>query len=302
MSNFSASCNLQVVSKNVLIIGGDSTIGSALKKRLRIEGFKVTATTRCHKRHHDSSVVYLDLSHPASFISIQGLYYDVVVFCASIASVKECEDDPEQTSLINVDATMKLLRILGDSGSHLVFLSTNMVFDGSKPCVPISDNPNPNTEYGRQKAMVESRLLSEYPHSSVIRLTKVLHSRMPLFTDWLDRLRSGLCIYPYANRLMAPISLHLAIDTLLWLVTHKLCGIFQVSSNSDISYADAAFQLADLSTADSNLVRPINLSFARPVDGSASPPTAYASLEFSCAFVSISPPPEPLEAIRSIFH
>lgn len=302
MSGFSASCNLQVASKSVLIIGGDSTIGLALKKRLRIEGFTVTATTRRHQSYHDSSVVYLDLSNPASLVSIQGLCFDVVVFCASIASVKECEDDPEQTSLINVDVTMKLLRILGDSGSHLIFLSTNMVFDGSKPCVPPCEKPNPNTEYGRQKAIVESRLLSEFPHSSVIRLTKVLHSKLPLFTDWLDRLRAGLCIYPYANKLMAPISLHLAIETLLCLVMHKLCGIFQVSSIYDVSYADAAFELAELSTADSNLVRPVNLSFDRPVDGSASPPTAYASLEFSSAFASIYPPPEPLQVIRSVFQ
>jgi len=302
MSSISASCNTQVDSKNVLIIGGDSTIGSALKKRLRIEGFKVTGTTRSHQRHHDSSAVYLDLSNPASFSSIQGLYYDVVVFCASIASIKECEDNPEQTSLINVDATMILLRILGDSGSYLVFLSTNMVFDGSKPCVPSREQPNPDTEYGRQKAIVESWLLLEYPHSSVIRLTKVLHSRMPLFTDWLDRLRSGLRIYPFANRLMAPISLHLAIDSILWLVTHKLCGIFQVSSNCDVSYADAAFELANLSTADSNLVIPVTLLLDRPADGSATPPTAYASLEFSSAFASISPPPKPLESIRSVFQ
>lgn len=285
----------------MLIVGGDSTIGSALDQRLLAEGYQVTCSTRRLGAHGDKSL-YLDLQDRASFSSIKHFHFDAAVLCGAIASIQKCEQNPEQTRKINVDGTLALADLLAKSGSHLVFLSTNMVFDGIKPNAQLSDPRNPLTEYGRQKAAVEVALLEFNIKASIIRLGKVLPPNFPLFKEWLERMRSGNCIHPHANRTMAPISLAFATDILSWLVAQKNHGIFQATASHDITYADAAFKLAEIFKSDSSLIKPVNAPFLHATKEICAPSFAYTSLEFSPEFVPYFSRPTPDQALQYAFQ
>lgn len=287
--------------QHVLIVGGDSVIGSALNKYLLAEGYKVTRTTRRNGNHCDTSV-YLDLQEPASFVTIKNRHFDATVICGAITSIQKCEQNPVQTRLVNVDGTLAIADLLAESGSHLLFLSTNMVFDGGKPTTEASEIRNPLTEYGRQKAAVEEALVAASYKAAIIRLGKVLPRNFPLFKDWLERLRSGKCIYPHANRTMAPISLDLATDILSWLISQKRQGIFQATASHDITYADAAFRLANLSRSDSSLIKPINAPMLQATEGIQPQPVSYNALEFSPEFIPSFSLPTPDQALEYAFQ
>ena len=301
VTSASSSTTGSAIPQHVLIVGGDGTIGSALNKRLLAEGFQVTCSTRRPGVYGDTSL-FLDLQDPDSFLPIKDRRFDAAVLCGAITSIQKCEENPEQTRQVNVDATLALADLLAEAGSHLVFLSTNMVFDGSKPNAQSSDARNPLTEYGRQKAAVEVALLEFNIKASIIRLGKVLPPNFPLFKEWLERMRSGNCIHPHANRTMAPISLAFATDVLAWLIAHKGHGIFQATASHDITYVDAAFMLANLFQSDSSLIEPVNAPLVHATKGSEPPPFGYTALEFSPEFLSFFSPPTPAQALHYAFQ
>jgi dTDP-4-dehydrorhamnose reductase len=283
--------------QHVLIVGGDSTIGSALSRRLLAEGYQVTCSTR-RPGNHGVCSVYLDLHEPATFLSLQNRRFDTAVLCGAAASIRQCEESPEQTRLINVDGTLAVAGLLRDSGSHLVFLSTNMVFDGSKPYARASDVRSPVTEYGRQKALVEEALLAPRHQASVVRLGKVIPAGFSLFNEWLERLRTGQRIHPYYNCSMAPVSLKFVTDILLWVVSRKYLGVLQATASCDITYADAAHKLAQFVQADSSLIEPVKAPLCYNRIGTQTQIPAYTSLEFSPEFMHIFSAPSPEEALR----
>jgi len=291
-------CSQEIASaQRVLIVGGDSTIGSALNKRLLGEGYQVTYSTR-RTGIQGEHFIYLDLRDRSTFLSVIGHHFDTAVLCGSVTSIEKCEENPEITRQVNVDGTLALASLLRDSGCHLVFISTNMVFDGSKTHVQASDAACPVTEYGRQKVAVEEALLTPFYQASIIRFGKIVPAGFPLFSEWLQRLRAGYHIYPYHDRNMAPISLAFATDILVWLITQKRNGIFQVTADSEITYADAAYRIACFIHADTSLIEPSKSTSGLCISGKKLPIPAHTSLQFSTEFEPYFNAPPPDEALR----
>ena len=82
------------------------------------------------------------------------------VLAAAVTKLDACERDPEATARVNVEANLALAAMLASQGVYVVFLSSNQVFDGTRPHRLGSEPTSPQTVYGRQKAEVESRLLA----------------------------------------------------------------------------------------------------------------------------------------------
>lgn len=286
-------------SRHVLIVGGDSLIGSSLNKRLLAEGYQVTCTTRRHRDCGNSSV-YLDLQNPDSFASIKSQRFDTAVLCGAVTSIQKCEDNPEQTRKINVNGTVTLADFLSGAGTHLVFLSTNMVFDGSKPYAKAYDSRTPLTEYGRQKAAVEDALHVAKLSSAIVRLGKVLSSDLPLFCEWLKNLRAGHRIHPHRNRFMAPISLAYATDILSLIIGKKMKGVFHATASSDITYVDAAYRLAMLARCNPALIQPVNAPLLYDCRGACLPLFTHTTLEFSSELLPFFSAPSPEIALRYV--
>jgi dTDP-4-dehydrorhamnose reductase len=182
---------------------------------------------------------------------------DVTYLCAAVTSLEKCRQDPGCTARINVDAVSDLAAKLAGQGSFLVFCSTNQVFDGLHPLVSENGSVDPKTEYGRQKAEAERRILALGAGASVVRLTKVLGSRVPLFDTWREDLNAGRPIHPFLDMVMAPIPLAGAVSVLRLVADRRLQGVLQVSAAQDVTYAEAAALSARRLRADLSLVRPI---------------------------------------------
>jgi dTDP-4-dehydrorhamnose reductase len=180
----------------------------------------------------------------------------VAVLCAAITNLEACRRDPEGTRKVNVEHTLTLARHLADRGARVIFISTNLVFDGSKPLRPADDEFCPRTEYGRQKVEVETRLASEGMSHAIVRLTKVFHPGLPLLLDWLSSLRAGTSITPFADMVCAPIALGTVIQGIAAMAGRTLGGVWQFSPRTDISYAEAARQVARRVGADESLLNP----------------------------------------------
>ncbi len=84
---------------------------------------------------------------------------EVVVHAAAFTDVDGCERDPDAARRNNVEATESVVAAARAVGAHVVFVSTDYVFDGTKPEPYVeTDVPNPQSVYGRTKLAGEAAM------------------------------------------------------------------------------------------------------------------------------------------------
>jgi dTDP-4-dehydrorhamnose reductase len=84
--------------------------------------------------------------------AVEGIRPQVIVHAAAHTAVDDCELDPDRAFRVNALGTRNVADAARRYGAHLVYLSTDYVFDGAghRPYVEW-DHPNPRSVYGRSK-------------------------------------------------------------------------------------------------------------------------------------------------------
>lgn len=223
-----------------LIIGGDSSIGGALARRLSEMGRTPLVTSR---RKADSPL-FLDLADARGWQPPENI--TVAYLAAAMTSLAVCEGDPVHTHTVNVVNTLAVARALLRRGARVVFLSTNLVFDGEAPRPPAETQPAPATAYGRQKAEAERLLVDNGGHVSILRLSKVISPNLPLLSSWVAQIRDGHTITAFSDLAMAPVEQEKVANLIAKIGEKGGAGLYQYSADSDISYEAAARHLAAL--------------------------------------------------------
>lgn len=265
----------------VLVVGGDGLVGADLTRRLRGQGHDVIASSR----RAGAGDVHLELTSPPAVLP----RVDAGVICAAVARLDQCAADPVGSRRVNVNGTLTIARKLVGQGAGVVFLSTDKVTDGRRAGVSRHMPTRPRTEYGRQKAEAERRLLRLPGDVSVLRLSKVLDAALPLLRDWHANLTSGQPVGAFADMYLAPVDLPRIAALIEALVLTSSRGIFHCTGAVDRSYADLAAIMAEAVGAPRDLVR------ATGADTVRQPPATrprHSSLEMSLErrFFGISAP------------
>jgi dTDP-4-dehydrorhamnose reductase len=78
-----------------------------------------------------------------------------VIHCAATRKPDVCEHDPEQTQRLNVEAARNVAVAAAKAGAWMVHISTDYVFDGTRPPYGPEAAPNPLNAYGRSKLASE---------------------------------------------------------------------------------------------------------------------------------------------------
>ena len=244
-----------------LVVGGDGQIGRALVGRLAASGARLIATTRREGTRGEGRI-FLDL---AGEVSRWSPPEDVTVayLCAAAATLHQCREDPAGTRRLNVEALWTVAKALLRRDAFVVFTSTNLVYDGTIPFRRAEEPVSPVTEYGRQKAEMERRLLAWTGPTAVVRLTKVLGPDWPLLRGWAQALRQGEVIRPFSDMVLPPVSVGFVAEVLLRVGEGRVAGIVQVSGGEDVPYEQLARRLAAHLGADAGLVQPIPSSASR---------------------------------------
>jgi dTDP-4-dehydrorhamnose reductase len=92
---------------------------------------------------------------------------DLIIHCAALSKSVVCEKEPELARQVNVELTQRWCEFARDA--RLIFLSTDLVFDGTQGNYSEADAINPLTVYARTKAEAEQMVLAN-PRHTVVRL------------------------------------------------------------------------------------------------------------------------------------
>lgn len=240
----------------LLIIGGDSQIGSEILRQPHLFEEGIYATTR-HANQVSGDRPFLDLGAPlGDWEPPKGTRAACVL--AGVSRLAECAADPVGSAFINVTQTLDLIKRLVARGVFTLFMSTDKVFNGGRSMVSADAPTNPVSEYGRQSACVEAALRATMRSGAsvaILRMTKVLAPGMSLLCDWAKRLAAGQTIEAADDMVMAPVPVGAAAVAIQRLLARGEPGVFQLSGQRDITYAEAAQHIAVRVGAATSLVR-----------------------------------------------
>jgi dTDP-4-dehydrorhamnose reductase len=156
-----------------------------------------------------------------------------------------------------VTQTLALIERLIERGIYVLFLSTNQVFDGSRPDLPAGTPHSPVSEYGRQKAHVEAALFRHMDLGAsvgILRMAKVVSPEMSLIKGWVEALSVGRPVCAFNDMTMAPIPIELVTNSIAALMQDGATNIFQLTGPRDVTYAEVALFLAGRLNANPRLV------------------------------------------------
>jgi dTDP-4-dehydrorhamnose reductase len=151
-----------------LITGGSGQLGIAVSQELDKQGIAFDAW----------SSKDLDMTQSSRVSEAIGkLSPEVIINCAAWTDVDGAESNEVDASRVNSDGPKNLALAANLLNSKLIHISTDYVFSGENHLPwQTADEINPQSAYGRTKALGESRVLASNPENSFIVRTAWLYS------------------------------------------------------------------------------------------------------------------------------
>jgi dTDP-4-dehydrorhamnose reductase len=147
----------------LLITGASGQLGTDLVLSAQKSGHEVIATNHASLDITDKSLVGRVVGEAK---------VDAIIHAAAWTAVDACESDPQKAMAVNRDGTANIVAAARESGARVIYISTDYVFDGTKPTPYIeSDLPNPQSVYGASKLAGEQQL--DMSQDAIVRISWV---------------------------------------------------------------------------------------------------------------------------------
>jgi dTDP-4-dehydrorhamnose reductase len=195
---------------------------------------------------------------------------DCIIHTAAMTQVDDCEVRREECWLHNVTATEFLVEAAAQSGSHLVHVSTDFIFDGKEGPLDEQATPAPVNYYGESKLAAELAVQKSTGNWSILRTVLVYGVAHDISRSnivlWVKKsLEDGKPIKVVNDQWRTPT---LAEDLAMgcWLAAQrKATGIFNVSGEEMMTPYQIAIRTARYFGLDESLISPTDsFQFRQP--------------------------------------
>ncbi|HDI51539.1 dTDP-4-dehydrorhamnose reductase [candidate division KSB1 bacterium] len=257
--------------ESILITGGSGFLGGALIVRAISKHWKVFATYHKHPPQFDDvNWLPLDLS---DFSSIQQIFQysnpDVVIHTAALTHVDWCEAHQCETKLVNVLGTEILAKLCQEHNTRLIYVSTDLVFDGEKGNYSEEDKTNPVSYYGWSKLEGE-KLVQINCENHVIARSALMYGRPALrgtsFSEWLRTTWAMGKITPlFYDQYRTPIEVNNLADALLELASNSFVGTIHLGGSQKIDRVTFGNILARILGVSADLICKVSMKEATNV-------------------------------------
>ncbi|HVA03421.1 MAG TPA: dTDP-4-dehydrorhamnose reductase [Acidimicrobiales bacterium] len=193
----------------------------------------------------------------------EGVRPHVVIHAGAWTAVDACEGDPDRAYWVNALGTRHVAEAARRVGAHVVYVSTDYVFDGTSPRPYLEwDTPNPRSVYGASKLGGELEL---DPSSTVVRTSWVCGAHGANMVRTVLRLASqpGTMRFVDDQRGSPTFTADLA-GILALLGTERLPGTFHVTNAGVTSWYDFARAVLETAGHDPGRVEPITTAELDP--------------------------------------
>lgn len=260
----------------VLITGANGLLGQELVSQMSgYPEYDVLATARNpDPRFRGSSCGYtmLDVTEPGDVRDLfQNFTPTVVINCAAMTNVDQCESERDACWRTNVEAVENLARHCQQVGARLIQVSTDFVFDGEDGPYRESDRPNPVNFYAKSKLAAENAVRGSGVENWAVARTVLVYgtgndlNRSNIALWVLDSLSNGKEINVVTDQWRSPTYVPDLASGIERIVRFDKRGTYHLSGREFMSIYDFARKIAEVFDLDASLIKPTDGSqFTQP--------------------------------------
>ncbi len=278
-----------------LITGASGQIGPYLLRVLRGQGHDLIAWShRAAERVEGVTPQSVPLDDEAAIRrAFVDAAPDCVIHAAAMSAIAECLKDPAKAQAVNTRATAVLADLAAERAARLVYLSTDLVFDGEKGNYRETDLARPPTNYGRTKLAGEAPVLA-IAGGAVLRLPLIvgptLTGRAKFYENLLASLRDRRRVDLFHDEWRTPLTPDAVAEAIVLLAGSRVAGLFHVGGPQRLSRYDIGVTIARAAGLSPDSIQAVSrLSVPSPEPRSRD--TSLDSAKFRRMFPQFNPQP-----------
>ncbi len=162
-----------------------------------------------------------------------------VLHLGAISRLDLCRQHSLLAWKINHATVREMARAAVKTGTRVIHISSDQVFDGTHGNYREGDPPNPLHVYGETKKASERAVFAQLENSVVVRLNSVYgppRFRGGSFSEWiLEKEARGETIPLYPDQHRSPIDVHTVSRALIELLDHSFTGLLHLGGANRVS-------------------------------------------------------------------
>jgi dTDP-4-dehydrorhamnose reductase len=210
----------------VLVTGAGGQVGRALRPHLPDARFLTRAE--------------LDVTNASSVrAAVEGT--DAIIHLAAMTQVDDCEVHSERAWAVNAQGTRHVAEPVEERHGRVIYLSTDYVFDGTKPGEYLEDDPpNPINVYGRTKLEGE-RHASVVPGAAIVRTSWVIGEGRNFVRTIVSAAREGKALRVVDDQFGRPSFADDLARAIVHVLERRITGVVNVAGDGEpCTWADLA--------------------------------------------------------------
>jgi dTDP-4-dehydrorhamnose reductase len=245
--------------RNLFITGSSGLLGSKIMAVAR-EDYNVTG--QYHKtdfRMKGCQEVQLDLCDRDSVFKVIGeAEPDYLIHAAALREIDYCEQHQDEAYAINVEATKNVRDICAEIGTKVLYVSTDIVFDGESGSYQETSETHPLNYYAETKLEGEKLILEE-ADNIVSRISflfgwNVSERRLNFVTWVLNQLKLGNDIDLYTDQYRNGTFMDDAARVFLMMYMRGLKGIYHIAGKNCLNRHEMAENICEVFGYDKELL------------------------------------------------
>ncbi|HYJ38904.1 MAG TPA: SDR family oxidoreductase [Chitinophagaceae bacterium] len=253
----------------ILVTGANGLLGRHLVKKLLDSKYQVFATGKGRSKlplNGEAKFEFrsLDITDGAAVNKlVNEIKPTVILHAAAMTQVDECELKKVDCWNTNVTATRFIIDAARETGSRIIFISTDFVFDGLHGPYKEEDEPNPVNYYGSTKLAAEKAIEQSGLDWAIVRTVLVVGSsadgqRQNILTWVKEKLEKGETIKVVDDQVRTPTYVEDLADGILLILEKNKKGIFHIAGKDTLTPYKIATQTADFLHLNANLIEKVD--------------------------------------------
>ncbi len=261
--------------KRMLITGASGFLGYNLCKEALDSGYSVYALV--NKRPISKRRVTTISGNVSDAAFIGDLFTTVkphaVIHAAALADPNACQKDPKLSYLVNVGGSQNIARAAQRHNAHCAFISTDLVFDGTKAPYTEDSPVCPISVYGEHKVVAEQSLIELCERGIICRMPLMFgyggEKGASFLKAMISALRNNQPLKLFSDEYRTPLDGVSAAQGILKALTlHKKC--LHLGGSTRISRLDFGKKVAAVlgisATIEHVLHKDVTMPAPRPAD------------------------------------
>jgi dTDP-4-dehydrorhamnose reductase len=254
-----------IIKKRIFLVGANGMLGQRLVEAFTGDENIQLLTCSVEPEPYFNHVDYIscDLTKRENIKKVIFEFYpDFIINTAAFTNVDLSELERETAWKVNVKGVEYLAEASRVLDAHLIHISSDYIFDGTKGPYNEKDKPNPLGYYGRTKLASENALKISGAMYTILR-TNVLYgmakNSRPDFVRWvISQLKSNKEIRIVTDQYNNPTFTDDMVQVISKIIEFRKQGLYNIGGKDFLSRYEFARMIADYFDLSNSLIIPIS--------------------------------------------